>query len=178
MLSALQVSPRVCSPRVLGWPPAQGRPVETGLEEFRPRRSPPPVLCGLLVSLTSPEDQGALALGTAVCVSAPHLPAAVSPRSAVESPRPQMLRRCSRCPGQDVPGMEMMVPLPSARQWFHGRVRPHSVRTRVRSQAGGGPDHTLAGRTSSSRAESRNEGGERVGEAGVGCSGSGQARHQ
>ena len=152
--------------------------METGLEEIRPRHSPPPVLCGLLVFLTSPEDQGALALGTAVCVSAPHLPAALSPWLVAESPRPQMLRQCSRCPGQDIPGMEMMVPLPSARQWFRGRVRPHSLRTRVHSQAGCGPDHTLAGRTSSSFAENRSEGGKRVGEADVGCNGSGRARHQ
>ena len=46
-----------------------------------------------------------------------------------ESLRTRMLRRYSRCPGQDVPGMEMMVSLSSTRQWFHGRVRPHSVRT-------------------------------------------------
>lgn len=44
---------------------------------------PSPVVCGLLVSLTSRVDQGALTLGTALCVSALHLPAALSPRPVV-----------------------------------------------------------------------------------------------
>lgn len=45
---------------------------------------PSPVVCGLLVSLTSSRvDQGALTLGTALCVSALHLPAALSPRLVV-----------------------------------------------------------------------------------------------
>ena len=56
--------------------------METGLEELKPRRSPPP-WCGLLVSLTSRVDRGALTLGTALCVSALPLPAALSPRSVV-----------------------------------------------------------------------------------------------